>query len=1127
MEDTDLIARVYPVGHGKKRALKAIEASPLYIAPQHPEDEEEEQVQHGRRDRHPTEPPEESNVSAHHDLPCIELRFSNIPRSTHGRIFGRDPNSDVVLPDVKGLSYHHFSLTFDDANRLIVRDWGSLFGTEVTYDEEGSGKRSNFRWIVGGDPNPQHKTSIIITIDNTIEFRIVAAYHDIQSQEYIDKVQWFRQGTATAEDLFRDLDLPQRPDTELPTGAHTPGSGEIYLKKTIGKGSFGVVTHFWNVSNADEHVLKEPTEKALRRRMVDVSAWRKEARIMGDLSHPNIVQLLWADFTPHPQLRLEYVPGGSLENHEDISTIECVSILRQCLSALEYLHGRDPPIVHRDIKPDNILVQSRGSDLIEVKFGDFGLSRDSYDLSTICGSYKYLAPEIYEKQEYVNSGGRERISYSAAVDIWSLGVVAYEMVCSLPRWYQGGGTAWCEEIVSKLERDLQRQPDGLKRLLLTAMVVISPDLRGSAKDCCDRVSLLSSVSQDCCETPRPTYYAEERERPPFRYRARDHVTGEQQTILWQGAETTSADEHSGVNKEEQKTIRAWNYGADGEVAEAASAGELSSYSADDGSAFSIEPSRRVRSDAPSPRTYVSASRSSQKRPTMESASSSSSGGRHSKRPDRHSKDIKPTSRGQPEAGYPGSNAQGSMHPPIWSDREQDCTSRISHRLEWPVGEEADRLPADNTQYPLHPEAWGYGEQDWGHWTSSIPRHQPGDGVFAQTSQLNDHLRPCPIDRHARQDILDEEAIKAATLLQTLSHDPRTENQHATNFEYSVEQGQFRLANPPSFPTATKYCMVRHTLPVPDPLLPTHPHPKAPPDHLSTRDLLFDREGLVYMVIRQRAVSMRKLDFQLNASQIFSTADVAEDKKQRYITTFKQRGVANITIGKRHVWVPFRDGVFLCQAVSLEDELMPLLSYASLPLPKLEDNYLVVRKRWTLANKPVDGYACLQCGDHVVAYQPSESTINAAHLLKLGGIPTWKLKRFFAAHPEIAKQVCRPLRFDLAGTYISYNDARLLCTYFDLNPDPVKRLMTGESTSVPPDPISEGHVHDTTGEEAADGCGGIDYAVSGNDSGVMKAARSFVHLPGVASDTYSQFTEAGFENGSYLAPADRSYLQLLN
>lgn len=66
-------------------------------------------------------------------------------------------------------------------------------------------------------------------------------------------------------------------------------------------------------------------------------------------------------------LYLEYAPGGSLAAQQNISGTECVLVLCQCLAGLEHLHGSDPPIVHRDIKAENILVQYRDSDRIDVK----------------------------------------------------------------------------------------------------------------------------------------------------------------------------------------------------------------------------------------------------------------------------------------------------------------------------------------------------------------------------------------------------------------------------------------------------------------------------------------------------------------------------------------------------------------------------------------------------------------------------------------------------------------------------------------------------------------------------------------------------------------------------------------
>ncbi|KAJ6436536.1 RNA-directed DNA polymerase from transposon x-element [Purpureocillium lavendulum] len=124
-------------------------------------------------------------------------------------------------------------------------------------------------------PQCKHLSDFLTSLDHfknhvqTAMKRDVMKNHDIKSQEYIEKVHWFRQGTATAEDLFRDLDVPQRPDTELPTGAHTPGRGEIHLRKEIGEGGYGVVTHFWNVSDGSEYALKEPTARAIRKRQVN------------------------------------------------------------------------------------------------------------------------------------------------------------------------------------------------------------------------------------------------------------------------------------------------------------------------------------------------------------------------------------------------------------------------------------------------------------------------------------------------------------------------------------------------------------------------------------------------------------------------------------------------------------------------------------------------------------------------------------------------------------------------------------------------------------------------------------------------------------------------------------------
>ncbi|KAK3302817.1 kinase-like domain-containing protein, partial [Chaetomium strumarium] len=414
-------------------AKKVIKAKPNRNRLILPRLTETEQPQLSRREREsaPLEQPREQ-VPAYFHHPGLELRFSRGPLTPYGFLFGHDENSDVVLEcDIPSFSAHHFALTFDDHHRPIIKDLGSYNGTEVTYDGVGEGRRSDFVWVIGGHDVPRKITTIVICVHESLKFQIVVTDHDITSPPYIDNVKRFRQGMANAESLFGRLDLRSRPHTERASQAHTPGTGPIVLRKKLGEGTFGVVTRLWDVSTAAECALKEPSERATRNGWVNLDAWRKEARIMGLVSHDRIVRLIRSDFTPVPQLRFEYIPGGNLSDYHDLSECECLQVLRQCLSALVHLHGREPPIVHRDIKPSNILVQHRHAGNIDVKLGDFGLLREGPDPTTICGSLRYLAPEIYAEQDRRRIHSDEK-NYTPAVDIWSLGVAVLECAGELP-----------------------------------------------------------------------------------------------------------------------------------------------------------------------------------------------------------------------------------------------------------------------------------------------------------------------------------------------------------------------------------------------------------------------------------------------------------------------------------------------------------------------------------------------------------------------------------------------------------------------------------------------------------------------------------------------------------------------
>ncbi|KAM0668066.1 hypothetical protein ACQRIU_001628 [Beauveria bassiana] len=219
------------------------------------------------------------------------------------------------------------------------------------------------------------------------------------SPAYISAVKSFKRGMTTSEALLAELGLSQPPTRDT----KTPGEGAIHLRKYLGEGSFGVVTRLWNVSTGEIRVVKAPHPKAIRKRQVDYDAWEEEASIMKLVSHQHIVKLIESFSIPQPEIHLEYMRCGSLEAQKNITYNETFTIISQ----YAFENG------------------------IFVKLGDFGLARKGFELSTLCGTYKYLAPEIHSDKQ-LRARREETSGYTVAVDIWSLGVVAYELLYGLP-----------------------------------------------------------------------------------------------------------------------------------------------------------------------------------------------------------------------------------------------------------------------------------------------------------------------------------------------------------------------------------------------------------------------------------------------------------------------------------------------------------------------------------------------------------------------------------------------------------------------------------------------------------------------------------------------------------------------
>ncbi len=241
--------------------------------------------------------------------------------------------------------------------------------------------------------------------------------------------------------------------------------GRYDVKERIGKGFYAKVHRC--VRRADGAVLavKSIDVRPLRlRENFSRERLMREVDILQRLHHPSIIRLVEATWNApvggdHLLLVMEFAPGQELFDmiitKGKFSEQDARQIVAQLVSALQYCHARD--IVHRDVKPENILLVSAdqvaaggGSDggaglnnrlpptsRFIVKLLDFGLSRTvgASGATTFAGTPEYFAPEVDPRRRAGGAAG----SYGVAADCWSLGAVVFVMLSGVFPEFSGEG----------------------------------------------------------------------------------------------------------------------------------------------------------------------------------------------------------------------------------------------------------------------------------------------------------------------------------------------------------------------------------------------------------------------------------------------------------------------------------------------------------------------------------------------------------------------------------------------------------------------------------------------------------------------------------------------------------------
>ena len=237
---------------------------------------------------------------------------------------------------------------------------------------------------------------------------------------------------------MKDLPVPER-------------IGKYRVDSVLGQGAMGIV-----YKGFDEAIERPVAIKTIRLDLLDtghrddfLARFKQEAKAVGRCLHPNIVAVFdFGEDHGMPFLVMEYVEGEELYSYLKqniaLNLRKVIEISGQVLSALEYAHSQG--VVHRDVKPANILMLSNG----KLKVTDFGIARleqsDLTQTGAILGTPNYMPPEQFMGNEVCH-----------LADLYAVGVLMYELFAGNPP-FKGRNSS--EVMFNILNKDPDLSPPG-------------------------------------------------------------------------------------------------------------------------------------------------------------------------------------------------------------------------------------------------------------------------------------------------------------------------------------------------------------------------------------------------------------------------------------------------------------------------------------------------------------------------------------------------------------------------------------------------------------------------------------------------------------------------------------------
>ncbi|KAK3825214.1 MAG: calcium/calmodulin-dependent protein kinase type 1 [Benniella sp.] len=275
---------------------------------------------------------------------------------------------------------------------------------------------------------------------------------------------------------------------------------ELYevTDKVLGVGTFATVKEIKLKSTGQSFALKIILKKTLKGKIAMLDT---EVAVLSKVRHPNCVSLLEMFETEDAvYLVTDLAAGGELFDQllkkGNYTEVDAARLVREILRGVEYLHSMD--IVHRDLKPENLLFLDK-SENARLMITDFGLSKVLTNgddvLMTACGTPGYVAPEVLEE-----------IGHGKPVDMWSIGIIAYTLLCGYPPFWGEDQQTLFDHIIAgryQYEDEYWKDISPLAKSFIDSLLVRPAEKRATATQALAHPWFSTMLDRDPAVTPSP------------------------------------------------------------------------------------------------------------------------------------------------------------------------------------------------------------------------------------------------------------------------------------------------------------------------------------------------------------------------------------------------------------------------------------------------------------------------------------------------------------------------------------------------------------------------------------------------------------------------------------------------